>query len=78
MARNPKNVPKGLYRNTLGVELHVIGVARRSTGYQTLGGDIAIAEDRDDLFGTTTRILVTEHSLKDCGYELIEPADQDG
>jgi hypothetical protein len=69
-----RNVPKGLYRNSLGAELHVVGVARHGTGWPTLSGDIAIAEDRDELFGTSVH-LVTEASLKDCGYELIEPAD---
>lgn len=73
--RTTKNVPKGLYRNTLGAELRVTKTAGVMSGYKTLGGDIAVAEDRDDLFGTTEEFLVTEASLKDCGYELIEPAE---
>jgi hypothetical protein len=65
------NVQKGLYRNPLGVELHVTRTATSMSGYNTLAGDIAIAEARDDLFGMTV-YLVTEASLRDCGYELIE------
>lgn len=66
-----RNVPKGLYRNTQGVELHVIQIAMPMSGWPTLGGDIAIAEDRDSMYGTSQH-LVTEASLKECGYELIE------
>ena len=69
------NVPRGFYRNTLGAELKVIGFASRvgiDVGYETLAGDIGVAEARDDLFGTTV-YLVTKASLKDCGYELVEP-----
>lgn len=68
------NVPRGLYRNTLGAELHVVGVARPGTGWPTLSGDIAVAEDRDEMFGTSIH-LVTHASLKDCGYELIAGED---
>lgn len=75
MARESRNVPKGMYRNSLGVELHVTGTAMPMNGWPTLGGDIAIAEDRDDLF--PRRVLVTEASLVACGYELIEPAKED-
>jgi hypothetical protein len=71
-----RNVPRGLYRNSQGIELHVVGVARPGTGWPTLSGDIAIAEDRDEFFGTS-RLLVTEASLKDCGYGLVEPEDGD-
>ena len=67
-----RNVPKGLYRNSQGVELHVTGTALPMNGWPTLVGDIAIAEDRDELFGMSIH-LVTEAGLKDCGYELIEP-----
>lgn len=35
--------------------------------------DIAIAEAVDDLLMIRTEYLVTIESLKDCGYELIEP-----
>lgn len=69
-----KNVKKGMYRNSLGVELHVIGTALPMNGWPTLGGDIAVAEDRDDLFPRT--ILVTEASLTSCGYELIEESSE--
>jgi hypothetical protein len=75
--RVPQNVPRGLYRNTLGAELRVTKTAGLFSGHKTLSGDIAIAEDRDELFGTTTTFLVTEASLKDCGYELIEPATEE-
>ena len=69
-----RNVPEGLYRNSLGAELHVIGYASDRIGipigYENLGG-IYVAEARDDLFGTVV-YLVTEASLKDCGYELVQ------
>lgn len=68
-----QNVKRGLWRNDLGAELHVVDTANRRSGYQTIGGDIAIAEDRDELFGTTV-VLVTNHTLSRCGYELIEEA----
>ena len=69
-----KNVPKGLYRNSQGVELKVGGPAMQMNGWPVLpGGGIAVAEDYDDLFKTTEQLLVTEASLKECGYELIEP-----
>lgn len=73
-----KNVPKGLYRNDLGAELNVVRTAMSRSlpaRLSTLGGDIAIAEAYDDLFGTTDIYLVTEASLKDRGYELVTPAD---
>lgn len=60
----------GMYRNGAGAELHVTGVALRRDGWITLGG-IYTAEDRDPLFGTTT-YLVTEESMRDSGYDLIE------
>lgn len=72
--RDPfRNVPRGLYRNTLGAELRVKGTAMGLTGHNTLSGDIAIAEAVDDLLMIRTEYLVTIESLKDCGYELIEP-----
>ncbi len=71
-----RNVPMGLYRNSLGAELRVTGTAMRMTGFNTLAGDIAIAEAYDDLFHETTHYLVTEASLKDCGYEMIAPETQ--
>jgi hypothetical protein len=64
----------GLYRNTLGAELLVTRTAGLFSGHNTLAGDIAVAEDHDELFLVTKEFLVTETSLKDCGYELIEPA----
>jgi hypothetical protein len=67
-----QNVKPGLWRNDLGAELHVIGTASRRSGVTTIAGDIAIAEDRDPLFKTVTTVLVTNHSLQRCGYELIE------
>lgn len=69
-----RNVKRGMYRNSLGVELHVIGTALPMNGWPTLAGDIAIAEDRDALFSRT--LLVTETSLENCGYELIEEAPE--
>lgn len=70
------NVKKGLYRNRLGAELHVTGIASILTGYNTLSGDIAIAESRDELFGTRV-YLVTEQSLTSAGYELVKEASSD-
>lgn len=71
------NVARGMYRNRVGAELHVIGYASDRIGipigYENLGG-IHVAESRDKLLGTTV-YLVTAESLKDCGYELIEPED---
>lgn len=68
------NVTRGLYRNTLGAELHVIGLVSRrigiDIGFESIGG-VYVAEARDDLLGTT-HYLVCAASLKDCGYELIE------
>lgn len=74
MARTTKNVPLGLYRNDLGAELRVTKTAGLFSGHNTLRGDIAVAEDHDELFGTTKEYLVTEAALLDCGYTLIEPA----
>lgn len=68
-----QNVTRGLWRNGLKAELHVIGTASRRFGVTTIAGDIAVAEDRDPGFRTVT-VLVTNHSLRRCGYELIEEA----
>ena len=70
-----RNVPRGLYRNKVGAELHVTGVAMPSE-YGTLAGDISVAESRDPVFGTS-RHLVTEASLAECGYELIDGGTDD-
>lgn len=70
------NVTRGLWRNSLGAELHVMGFANDNIGipigFKTLG-HIYVAEARDDLFGTSV-YLVTSASLEDCGYELVEAA----
>lgn len=60
----------GLYRNKLGAELLVTQHVMRTSTHLTLGY-IYEAEARDKLFGTT-RYLVTEESMRDSGYELIE------
>lgn len=75
-----RNIPRGLYRNRLGAEIRVFGwvgdrVGVNVHGLRTLGGDIAYAESFDDLFGTRDRFIVTEDSLRNCGYELVEPAE---
>jgi hypothetical protein len=77
-----RNVPRGLWRNSTGGEVNVIGYVGFYTGVRvgdlrTLGGDIAYAEAYDDLFKSTDRFLVTEDSLRNCGYELIEPETDD-
>lgn len=75
-----RNIPRGLYRNRLGAEIRVFGwvgdrVGVNVHGFRTLGGDIAYAESYDDLFRSTDRFIVTEDSLRNCGYELVEPED---
>lgn len=76
-----RNVPQGLYRNSQGIELNVMGYVADLTGVnigiRTLGGDIAYAEWYDDLFKTTTPAIVTEDSLRNCGYMLVEPAEDE-
>lgn len=68
------NVPRGLYRNAQGAQLRVTGTAMAmTTGHNTLAGDIAVAEAADELWPSHQQYLVTEASLKECGYELIEP-----
>lgn len=70
-----RNIPQGLYRNKVGAELRVgdyVGRAGVAIGaIETLGGDIAYAES-DRQWGPNS-YLVTEDSLRNCGYELIEP-----
>ncbi len=61
---------RGLYRNTLGAELEVVGYVTNVGRIRTLPG-IFEAVQRDELFGSTT-YLVTPQSMVDCGYELIE------
>jgi hypothetical protein len=73
MAIAAKNIPRGLYRNTLGAELVVLNAAMNPGEFRTLCGDIAVAESRDPIFKTVDRYLVTQAALDDCGYELIEP-----
>jgi hypothetical protein len=65
-----ESMKNGLYRNDLGAELHVERFLLNPGGYKTLG-DTFEAVDRDPLFGKT-RYIVTEKSMKECGYELIE------
>ena len=55
--------PRGLYRNHLDVELHVVATATPQRASQ-LGGDIAIAEQRDELFGTTTHLVTKPRSRR--------------
>lgn len=75
-----RNIPRGVYRNSLGGEIQVQGRVGKYSGVKigrlgTLGGDISYAEAYDDLLGTTDQYLVTEDSLRNCGYELVEPED---
>lgn len=60
----------GLYRNSLGAELHVTGPFPGSMTALTIGG-IYWAESREVLFGPL-QYLVTPQSMLDAGYELIE------
>lgn len=76
-----RNIPRGLWRNSLGAEMQVLGYVGKYTGIgvgnlSTLGGDISYAESPDELFGPAP-YLVTEDSLRSCGYELIEPAEDE-
>jgi hypothetical protein len=64
----------GLYRNTLGAELHVIGFTPRPGGYMSLG-DTYEAVARDSLFGDS-RYIVTEKSMTESGYQFIEEAGE--
>ena len=70
-------VPRGLYRNSLGAELRVSSAGEpwvatlKRAGFHVLTGDIAVATSHDDLFGTW-HYLVTNASLRECGYELVE------
>lgn len=78
----PASPERGLWRNSMGGELKVLGRVGSMTGIKvydlnTLAGDIAYAESYDDLFKTTDRFIVTAAALQDCGYELIEPAQDD-
>lgn len=76
--RSADVVPRGLYRNPGGFELRVgVSVSRLTTGISTLAGDIALAESYDPLFGTWF-YYVTNASLRECGYELVEPEVSDG
>jgi hypothetical protein len=69
---------RGLYRNTQGYELKVVGPALQMNGWPVLPASaIWVAEDYDDLFKTTQQLLVTAEGFKECGYELIEAAKDD-
>lgn len=72
-ARKAVNVPRGLYRNPADFELRVgYAATERTAGVRTIAGDIALATSYDPLFGTW-HYLVTNASLRECGYELVEP-----
>lgn len=72
LGQDGRNVPQGTYRNHLGVELAVGEVATASiNGWPTLGADIAVAHQYDSLLGDRT-LLVTERSLRLCGYTRVE------
>lgn len=60
------NVPAGLYRNHLGVEMDVWSLP---TAFEFLSEDIGQGRTRG-FFGTT--YAVTEKSLADAGYVLVE------
>jgi hypothetical protein len=68
-------VAAGLYRNHAGAELRVTGAARPGTGWPTLAADIAMAEsvydDADLGHHQVSVYLVTEASLRQCGYVLV-------
>jgi hypothetical protein len=64
----------GLYKNSLGAELHVVGFTPRPGGYMSLG-DTYEAVARDSLFGDS-RYIVTEKSMAESGYELMKEAGE--
>lgn len=64
-------IQRGKYRNENGAELNVL--KPYGIGQRTSFGDIWVAELVDTLLGNTL-MVVTPHSLRDCGFELIEPA----
>lgn len=61
---------RGLYRNTLGRELEVVGYVANVGRIRCLPG-IFEAVSHDELFGSETW-LVTPESMEGAGYELIE------
>lgn len=76
--RSADSVPRGLYRNPGGFELRVgFAASEQTAGIRTIAGDIAVATSYDPMFGTWT-YLVTAASLRECGYELVEPEASDG
>lgn len=60
----------GLYRNTLGAEVHVDGL---NVSANVIGGTWWAHQD-GGLFGTT-RLLVTPQGMQDAGYETREELD---
>jgi hypothetical protein len=64
----------GLYRNELGAELHVQGLSPRIGLFLSLG-DTYEAVARDSLFGNTWYV-VTEKSMAESGYQLVEEAGE--
>lgn len=70
-----ENLTRGVYRNRVGAELHVLNPVIRVREYRLLDSDIWEAEAVDPLFGSTD-YLVTVHSMNSSGYELVteEPA----
>jgi len=75
--RSADVVPRGLYRNPGGFELRVgFAASEQTAGIRTIAGDIAVATSYDPMFGTWT-YLVTAASLRECGYELVEPEASD-
>lgn len=69
-ATTPQPVHAGLWRNSLGAELRVTGFAPQTSRFRSLG-DTYYAEASDSLFGTA-HYIVTEKSLQEAGYVLIE------
>lgn len=55
-----------MWRNHLDVELHIVSNAAQH--YDTLAGDIWVAERRDSLLGTT-HYIVTAAALAEAGYK---------
>lgn len=80
----------GLYRNTIGGELHVIGPAIMQLTppeermrnplarfpFEFLTADIYLAVRDDGVLGSQD-YLVTEQAMTEIGYELIEEASDD-
>lgn len=66
-----ERIQAGVWKNKAGASLRVLWPVMTVREFRSLGG-IWEAEGMEPLFGREA-YLVTEDSLADAGYELIEP-----